>query len=145
MLFAKLFGSPVWVFGGAVVAFGGWLAVEAAHPTDAPAAERRPDGDGPAPSAPPVEARLCAVHPGAPRAKVERQVADLTPAARDASDLSAGAPERARYRVQLAHFVPHLMRGVTPHTFRPGAYVLTLEYDDAHPGSPLRRAELTPE
>lgn len=143
MLFAKLFGSPVWVFGGAVVAFGGWLAVEAAHPTDAPAAERNPREGAERPN-PPVEARLCAIHPGAPRAHVERQLADLAPGEPDPSDLSAGTPERLQYRIELARFVPHLMGRVPPHAFRPGPHLLTLVFDARAPGQPLLRAELTP-
>ncbi|MBM3981853.1 MAG: hypothetical protein FJ304_16595 [Planctomycetes bacterium] len=142
MLFAKLFGSPVWVFGGAIVAFGGWLAVDAAHPADA---SRAPEPRCGTPAAPPVEHRLCGVHPGVPREHIERLLAEFPYGEPEPSDLSAGTPERLQYRIELTRFVPHLMGRTTPHTFRPGPHLLTLVFDAGAPGQPLRRIELTPE
>ncbi len=147
MPFAKLLNLPFLVFGSAALAFGGWIAYEATKPIGPKTSAARATGHDPFErSGPPVEAVLGMVHHGIARPHVERHLTGLTPAELETSDVSSGAtPMRSRYRVALERPVPHLMPRVLPHMFKPGPYLLTLEFDGSKPGHPLVRAELTPE
>jgi hypothetical protein len=139
---------PVLVFGVAVFAFGGWIACESGRGPGKPRAgaqHRSQPEDAPEPHfGRPPEAMLGIVHVGTPRAIIERDLSVLPPPDVEPIDLSSGAPVlRVRYRLHLPRFVPQLLPGTHPIDFRPGPYLLTMEFDGQQRGHPLTRAELT--
>lgn len=148
MLLAKLMNVPFLVLGSATLAFGGWIAYEAVSPTAQPpqiATSAVGTGDS-EPHGPPIESVLMCIHPGCSRFHAEEQLSRVFTVQSDPVDLSAGVPVmRSRYLVSLNRPIPHLMPRVPPPMFKPGPFLLTLEFDGSRPGHPLVRAELKPE
>lgn len=140
---------PLLIFAGAVLMFSGWIACESVQgpsKTKGAAQQSPPGGIGNEHIGPPPEALLSVVQVGTPRPLIERELAMLPAPEVDPIDTSTGtAVLRVRYRFPLARFIPHLMPGTHPHTFKPGKHVLTLDFDGGKPGHPLLRAELVPE
>jgi hypothetical protein len=139
---------PLAVFGAAILMFGGWIAWEAIRTPDRNTRDAAQPGRPShlEPPVPPAEAALGVVHVGNPRWLIERHFDSFAPPQLDPIDVTSGAPVlRARYHLPLMHPVPHLMPNFRPHEFRPGPYLLALEFDGSKPGHPLMHAELTPE
>jgi hypothetical protein len=86
---------------------------------------------------PPPELLLGALHPGRPRAAVERHLRSLPSAGREPIESSTGGP-----LVRMRYLVTHLM--AHPIHSPPGPHVLTLDFDGLRGGQPLVRAELVP-
>ena len=138
---------PLLIFAGAVLMFSGWIACESVQgPAKTRGAAQSSPGGGSEFAGPPPEAVLGIVQVGTPRPIIERELAILPAPEVDPIDTSTGtAVLRLRYRFPLVRFNPHLMPGTPPHAFKPGKYVLTLDFDGGKPGHPLLRAELVPE
>lgn len=136
---------PLLIFVTVIVAFTGWVIYESrANTTQNKAGPPSPVPGGPIGA--PADALLGAIHRGVPRLVIERHLISLPPAVVEPIDLSSGAPVlRSRYHILLHHPAPpHLMPGCAPHMFRPGLYLLILEFDGRVPGHPLMSAVLTP-
>jgi hypothetical protein len=150
MGFAKaVTAPPLLIFAGAVLMFSGWIACESVQgpAKTRGAAQQSPQGGvgGEPTGGPPPEALLGVVQVGTPRPLIERELSVLPAPEVDPIDTTSGtAVLRVRYRFPLARFVPHLMPGSHPHTFKPGKYVLALDFDGGKPGHPLLRGELVP-
>jgi hypothetical protein len=136
--------QPLVVLAFAAVAFVGWISIDAiyATPRSAPAAE--------APAQPreiaaqPHELIVAGVHRGLPRAVTERHLANLPTASPEPVDDSNDTQVlRSRYYVQMGAPLPHLMK-TPPQQFRPGMYLLTVEYDTRLPNQPVTNVELSP-
>ena len=140
-----VFSTPVLVFGVTVIAFVGWVAYTAAQ-SPAPA-RPAPLTVTPEEVLPPPQATvvLCAIHPGSPRAVVDRQLITFPPPLDEPVDVSGGTPVcRARYRIHLKHPVSNPDLIFLPSVFTPGPYIITLEFDGAVVGHPLVRATIAP-
>jgi hypothetical protein len=139
---------PILVFVFAIVLFGGWIAYDCTLvPEDEPFEPREPCPAVPQKEFPhvPVELLLERVRLGNPRPILERQLDSLPPPQVDPIDVSSGAVVlRSRYVLSLLHPIPRLMAHPLPTDFRPGLYVLVLEYDGSKSGHPLLHAELLP-
>ncbi|AMV24757.1 hypothetical protein VT84_10200 [Gemmata sp. SH-PL17] len=141
---------PILLLGVVVLAFTGWIAYEGVTGQGAASVmgseqSESEDGAKPLPKLPP-EVVIGAVCVGQPRLFVEQHLMAHSAGDIDPVDLSAGAPVlRSRYRVYIGRPLPHLNPSLPPHMFRPGSYILTLEFDGRHAGHPLFRIDLSPE
>ena len=131
--------APVVVFAVAATGFVAWVASDTRSPTRTPPTSVA-ETDTIKPPGPPHAIVLSALHPGAPRAFIERRLIVLPPPIHEPIDLSGGSPVcRVRYVVYLSHPVPQLQE--TLHKdFVPGPHLLTLEFDGGADGQPLIRA-----
>ncbi|MBP3955692.1 hypothetical protein J8F10_10405 [Gemmata sp. G18] len=141
---------PVVLLGAVVLAFVGWVAHEAISgqgATSVAGSEQSEPADvARAPHNLPVEVVIGGLHVGQPRLFVEHQLMAMSVGDIEPIDLSAGMPVlRTRYRVYISRPLPHLNPSIPPHMFRPGSYMLTLQFDGRHPGHPLFRIDLTPD
>jgi hypothetical protein len=125
--------------------FAGWAVSEATH-TQPPSRESPTEAGQTIP--PPLELVLPAkilttVHPGMPRVHVEHCLRDLPGGEVEPVDTASGPHvSRVRYRIHLAHPIPCLE---LPVPFRPGPYVVMLEFDGQHPAQPLIHMTAVPE
>ncbi len=131
--------APLLVLGVTATAFVAWVVSDARSPQSvSQASASRANTDEPA--GPSHAALLSALHPGVPRAFVERKLAVLPHPVHERIDLSGTTPIcRVRYQIHLSHPVPHL-DWTLQKDFVPGPYSLTLEYDGGIDGQPLVRA-----
>jgi hypothetical protein len=140
----KLLGSkPLWLLVAAAFAFVCWIGYDAIQASQQGSPKTQPEYLTDEAETPAPEALLASIHYGMPRPVVEKQLAGLPNASPDPMETVDGSRAmRSRYYVNLVTPIPHMM-GRPPHEFRPGTFLLTVEYDGGIPHNPVIRAELS--